>query len=246
MKPFDPLVLRAKVAVFIELWQKTVEIRRRDALLAEQELAAVERESEVRYRSLADAVPQIVWTADADGVITYRNERWYELTGLRTATERSPGRTSSTRTMRPRPAKPGTKRAVLERRSRSSTGSAAPTARIAGSSAARCRRRHDGWVGTATDIEDRKLAEERQAFLAEAGWVLGSSLDYEQTLADVARLAVPRVADWCAVDIFVDGELAAARARARRPAQARARPRAGGADALGGRGRDAHDRAACS
>ena len=51
------------------------------------------------------------------------------------------------------------------------------------------------------------LAEERQAFLAEAGWVLGSSLDYEQTLADVARLAVPRVADWCAVDIFVDGKL---------------------------------------
>ena len=67
MKPFDPLILRAKVAVFIELWQKTVEIRRRDALLAEQELAAAEYESEVRYRSLADAVPQIVWTADADG-----------------------------------------------------------------------------------------------------------------------------------------------------------------------------------
>ena len=37
--------------------------------------------------------------------------------------------------------------------------------------------------------------------------MLGSSLDYEQTLADVARLAVPRVADWCAVDIFVDGKL---------------------------------------
>ena len=37
--------------------------------------------------------------------------------------------------------------------------------------------------------------------------MLGSSLDYEQTLAGVARLAVPRVADWCAVDIFVDGKL---------------------------------------
>ena len=37
--------------------------------------------------------------------------------------------------------------------------------------------------------------------------MLGSSLDYEQTLADVARLAVPRVADWCTVDIFVDGKL---------------------------------------
>ncbi|MCA1481090.1 hypothetical protein I6F37_39855, partial [Bradyrhizobium sp. NBAIM08] len=63
------------------------------------------------------------------------------------------------------------------------------------------------WFGTNTDIEERRVAEERQSFLAEAGWVLGSSLDYEQTLAGVARLAVPRVADWCAVDIFVDGKL---------------------------------------
>jgi two-component system phosphate regulon sensor histidine kinase PhoR len=37
--------------------------------------------------------------------------------------------------------------------------------------------------------------------------VLGSSLDYEQTLTDVARLAVPRIADWCAVDIFVESRL---------------------------------------
>ena len=82
MKPFDPLILRSKVAVFIELWQKTVEIRRRDALLAEQELAAAERESELRYRSLADAVPQIVWTTDAEGRTRFYNERWFEYTGM--------------------------------------------------------------------------------------------------------------------------------------------------------------------
>src|SRR5688500_1002353 len=45
-------------------------------------------------------------------------------------------------------------------------------------------------------------AREQAAFLAEAGTVLGSSLDYEATLAAVARLAVPTVADWCAVDIL--------------------------------------------
>ena len=38
MKPFDPHILRAKVAVFIDLWQKTVEIRRQDALIKEQEI----------------------------------------------------------------------------------------------------------------------------------------------------------------------------------------------------------------
>jgi PAS domain S-box-containing protein len=38
-------------------------------------------------------------------------------------------------------------------------------------------------------------------FLAQASGVLASSLDYERTLSDVARLAVPDVADWCAIDI---------------------------------------------
>ena len=146
-----------------------------------------------------------MWTAGTDGVVNYRNERWYELTGLpRDGTSVwqefvHPDDAAATgaaweealRTRTPLDAEyrirlaDGTYRWFL--------GRALPTA--------------DGWVGTSTDIEDRKLAEERQAFIAEAGWVLGSSLDYEQTLADVARLAVPRVADWCAVDIFVDGRL---------------------------------------
>jgi signal transduction histidine kinase len=42
---------------------------------------------------------------------------------------------------------------------------------------------------------------EQVAFLAEVSEVLASSLDYRATLAAVARLAVPRLADWCAVDI---------------------------------------------
>lgn len=38
--------------------------------------------SEKRYRDLADAMPQMVWTADANGVINYFNHRWYDYTGL--------------------------------------------------------------------------------------------------------------------------------------------------------------------
>src|SRR3954467_2194292 len=45
-------------------------------------------------------------------------------------------------------------------------------------------------------------------FLAQASGVLAGSLDYERTLTEVARLAVPDVADWCAVDIVEpDGSL---------------------------------------
>ncbi|MBD3561573.1 PAS domain S-box protein, partial [Planktothrix sp. FACHB-1355] len=48
--------------------------------------------------------------------------------------------------------------------------------------------------------EARVLAEAQQrrfAFLAEASMVLASSFDYETTLAQVARLALPYLADWC-------------------------------------------------
>jgi PAS domain S-box-containing protein len=47
-----------------------------------------------------------------------------------------------------------------------------------------------------------ELAERRSAFLVEASDVLASSLEYEITLASVARLMVPHLADWCAVDIL--------------------------------------------
>jgi PAS domain S-box-containing protein len=44
----------------------------------------------------------------------------------------------------------------------------------------------------------------RIAFLAEASRILANSLDYEVTLRRIAELAVPRLADWCAVDIVAD------------------------------------------
>src|ERR687897_1397247 len=62
--------------------------------------------------------------------------------------------------------------------------------------------------GTQRDITERKRIEEAQRFLAEIGAALSSSLDYRTTLTSVARLAVPRLADWCAVDIVEeDGSL---------------------------------------
>ena len=39
------------------------------------------------------------------------------------------------------------------------------------------------------------------AFLAEASALLAASLDYEDTLARLARVAVPQIADWCAIDL---------------------------------------------
>ncbi len=64
------------------------------------------------------------------------------------------------------------------------------------------------------EITARKLIEEqtrrsaaeaeqrRAAFLADASRVLGASFDYHTTLAKLAQLAVPAVADFCTVDIL--------------------------------------------
>ncbi|PYQ51004.1 MAG: hypothetical protein DMF78_14275, partial [Acidobacteria bacterium] len=80
-------------------------------------------------------------------------------------------------------------------------------------------------VGTVQDVTARKAAEEeraqliraqaaraeaewerrRAAFLAEVGSVLAASLDDRATLANVARLAVPEVSDWCVVLMVNDG-----------------------------------------
>jgi PAS domain S-box-containing protein len=52
------------------------------------------------------------------------------------------------------------------------------------------------------DTTERKHADDVLRFLAESGATLSSSLDYRDTLANVARLAVPILADWCAVDVM--------------------------------------------
>ena len=76
------------------------------------------------------------------------------------------------------------------------------------------------WIGTIDDVHDRRneeaaraerersardeleLAGERLAYLAAASTVLASSLEMEQTLQRLAELAVPRLADWCTVDML--------------------------------------------
>lgn len=62
-------------------------------------------------------------------------------------------------------------------------------------------------IGMVEDITERKRNEEAQRFLAETTGVLTSSLDYDTTLQSLARLAVPYLADCCAVDIVEGGRV---------------------------------------
>ena len=63
----------------------------------------------------------------------------------------------------------------------------------------------DGGLATQwKDITLRKSAEEAAEFLARASDVLAESLDYETTLTKLAQIVVPRLADWCAVEILYE------------------------------------------
>ncbi|HEY9666756.1 MAG TPA: ATP-binding protein [Coleofasciculaceae cyanobacterium] len=77
--------------------------------------------------------------------------------------------------------------------------------------------------GILSDITERKRAEESQRFLAEASAILSASLDYEKTLGQLAKLAVPFLADLCIVDIVENAvvrRMGIARRKSRRDSEA--------------------------
>jgi PAS domain S-box-containing protein len=57
-------------------------------------------------------------------------------------------------------------------------------------------------VGVCADVTDKHRADAATQFLIEASEVLASSLDYDVTLSNVARLAVPTLADYCIIDLL--------------------------------------------
>lgn len=164
------------------------------------------RETEARYRYLADSLPLIVWTARPDGYLDYYNRRWFDYTGLTIEQTEGWG-------WQPVLHPEDVERCLRQWSKAIETGQAYEIEY-------RFRRASDGayrwhlgravpmrddsgeiikWLGTATDIDDRKRAEESLLFIAEASEMLATSLDYQTTLANVAQLSVPQLADWCVV-----------------------------------------------
>jgi GAF domain-containing protein len=62
-------------------------------------------------------------------------------------------------------------------------------------------------VATLFDMTEHRRREEALAFLAEASVVLTESLDLQHTLSELVELAVPRLADWCSIDMLDHGEI---------------------------------------
>ncbi|MFL5574444.1 MAG: ATP-binding protein [Gemmatimonadaceae bacterium] len=167
------------------------------------------REAEVRL--MAEVMPQLVWTATPEGEHDYFNARWYEYTGMSRAVAGAPewrwtgflhpdDRERAERAWR-HSLETGEPFEVEHRIRRAADGThrwfvgRAVALRDAAGRVVR-------WFGTFTDIDDAKHAEGRARVLAEAAAALVRTLDADAELGAVARVAVPRLADWCAVDLL--------------------------------------------
>jgi len=74
VRPFEPEILRCKVAVFVDLYLKEQTIRHQAAALRQQERETLERKSDLRFRKMMDAMPLCVVVTDSQGRPVYWNE----------------------------------------------------------------------------------------------------------------------------------------------------------------------------
>jgi len=168
------------------------------------------RRSERQFRQLADAMPQIVWSAEPGGVVDYMNQQWTNFTGLPDAL----GNTGWSHVLHPDETQTATEQwaasvrsgapfemqlRLLDMRQQRYRWHLVRTVAVRDDAGRLVR-----WFGTSTDIHEQKRAEESARYLAQASAALAGVVDYESTLQTVANLAVPHFADWSAVDVADD------------------------------------------
>jgi PAS domain S-box-containing protein len=172
---------------------------------------AAERELEVeRALMAAQADSSMVGIAvvGGDGSVERVNKRWTEIWGVDAETLRSDGERAS-RVMLEQVTDPDEFDAASERLAESDSGDYRDEATLKdGRTIERYGTyvRNDageviGRIWFHTDITAHRREEHALRFLADATNVLSSSLDPEMALGHVADLAVPRIADWCTVEI---------------------------------------------
>ncbi len=185
---FRAMADRATAAIFQHLLREQAE-----------RTAAELRERELEFRSLADNIPQLAWMTDERGRAYWFNRRWFDYTG-RTLEESCGDEARATHPDHQARVEEAWARALAagtpwedlfplrgrDGRYRWFLSRATPIRDEAG--------RIVRWFGTNTDVTD-------QRFLDEATKVLHSSLNYADTLEQLARLAVPDMADGCMVHL---------------------------------------------
>jgi PAS domain S-box-containing protein len=184
--------------------------RRAAATLENARIYALSRENESRAAAIADAVPQIFWTARADGAIDWFNRRWYEYTGHTPADSVGWGWESA---LHAREA------AAVRAEWQRSLATAKPfetSYRLRGVDGVyrwfltRVVPQTDAhatvlrWYGATTNVDAERRATLQLAFFAELGQRLTSLPTLDATLDAVVESLVPNFADWAMVELRDD------------------------------------------
>lgn len=166
------------------------------------------------FHAIAEAMPQLVWTARPDGRIDYFNERWLEYSGLSREEFRNRGKDvgivhpdEAPRTFESWKGAVGSGEPFeIEHRLRRHDG----TYRWFLTRASAVRR-NDGavvrWIGTSTDVDEQRRARDSLRFLVDAGKVVASTLDVVRICRSLADVTVEEFADWCFVSLVRDGSI---------------------------------------
>jgi PAS domain S-box-containing protein len=233
--PIEPEILRAKVAVFVDLFRKNLQVKRQAEALREIQEREHKRlladatdrlETETRRNRFFTLAVDMLAIAGFDLHFKQLNPTWRETLGFtdeelkeRPLVEFVHEEDRAAVSGQLEQVKQGAHRTYFESRVLRRDAEA----------------RWLGWTAVpfpqegliylfARDITDRKRAEEervqlileqsaraaaeaaerRAAFLADLSSVLSASLDLRTTLSRMAHVAVPRIADWCLLDVLAD------------------------------------------
>jgi len=174
-----------------------------------QHIEAIES-SELRYRALVMASAQVVWTTDRDGRVREEMPSWGEFTGQTFEQYREFGWLDAVHP---------DDRDALRRRWADVLHASAPY------DTEYRMLRHDGsyrhviargvpvfdaegrlreWVGTCTDVTERRRHDLAEKLLSEATTALATLMDTEMMLARLVELALPALGDWCSIALVND------------------------------------------
>jgi PAS domain S-box-containing protein len=217
-KPFMPEVLLAKVTVFVELHKKTEEVKRQTILLQQmvEELASsndeirklnVELQSERDFISLVlDTAESIVVVLDAEHRIVRASRAFERILGY--AQHEVAGRNLSSFFVSAGPwhelpeaenywqAKDGTMRLIAWSKTALNPDHTILTGNDL-TERKRTEQQREQFIRAEAARSEAEALGRRAAFLAEASTMLSATLDYEKTLINISRLAIPAFADWC-------------------------------------------------
>ena len=187
-----------------------------DAVPASPAVAAPGQGPDSTFRMMAELMPQLVWSTTAAGYHDYFNARWYAFTGMPRPDEpggegevaqgwnwkafQHPDDHQRAQRVWAHSLATGEPYEIEYRFREFATGGyrwfLARALPVRDGTGAIAR-----WFGTCTDIDDAKQNEAALSVLADAGAALAEAPDEAAAMSALAAAAVPRLADWCAIDL---------------------------------------------